>query len=188
QWYLPHLERLHEDAMVRAGDIAQLVQLAGGYASRERFITELTLDPPEATSDRPGPPLLDEDYLILSTIHSAKGQEWNAVSVLNVVDGCMPADVVQGAQELEEERRLLYVAMTRAKDHLHLLVPQRFHVTQQTPMGDRHLYAGRTRFIPERDLGGYERLVWPPPPPQPNFVPPPQAVMDLRARLRANWR
>lgn len=188
QWYLPHLERLHEDAMVRAGDIAQLVQLAAGYASRERFITELTLDPPEATSDRPGPPLLDEDYLILSTIHSAKGQEWPAVSVLNVVDGCMPADMVRGAHELEEERRLLYVAMTRAKDHLHLLVPQRFHVTQQTPLGDRHLYAGRTRFISQTDLGGYDCITWPPPPPQPVFVLPPPSVMDLRARLRAAWR
>lgn len=188
QWYQPHLERLHEDAMVRAGDIAQLVQLAAGYATRERFITELTLDPPEATSDRPGPPLLDEDYLILSTIHSAKGQEWNAVSVLNVVDGCMPADVVQGAHELEEERRLLYVAMTRARDHLHLVQPQRFHVTQQTPRGDRHMYAGRTRFIPDADLGGYERVTWPVPPPQPVFVPAPPAVMDLRERLRKAWR
>jgi DNA helicase-2/ATP-dependent DNA helicase PcrA len=106
-WYLPHLERLHDDAGVRRGDVEQLARLAAGYASRERFLTELTLDPPEATSDRAGPPLLDEDYLILSTIHSAKGQEWTSVHVLNVVDGCLPADVVQGAQELEEERRLL---------------------------------------------------------------------------------
>ncbi|MDI3382151.1 ATP-dependent helicase [Xenophilus aerolatus] len=187
-WYLPHLDRLHDDALVRRGDIEQLAQLAAGYASRERFITELTLDPPEATSDRPGPPLLDEDYLILSTIHSAKGQEWNAVHVLNVVDGCMPADVVQGTHELEEERRLLYVAMTRAKDHLHLMVPQRFYVTQQSARGDRHMYAGRTRFLPESDLHGFERVTWPPPPPQPAFVPPPAAVMDLRARLRASWR
>ncbi|MDQ7956045.1 MAG: ATP-dependent helicase [Pseudomonadota bacterium] len=187
-WYLPHLERLHDDALVRRGDIEQLVQLAAGYASRERFITELTLDPPESTSDRPGPPLLDEDYLILSTIHSAKGQEWNAVHVLNVVDGCLPADVAQGTHELEEERRLLYVAMTRARDHLHLLVPQRFYVTQQSARGDRHMYAGRTRFLPESDLHGFERVTWPPPPPQPAFVPPPAAVMDLRARLRANWR
>jgi len=187
-WYLPHLERLFDDATVRRGDIEQLAQLAAGYASRERFVTELTLDPPEATSDRPGPPLLDEDFLILSTIHSAKGQEWNAVYLLNAVDGCMPADVVQGAHELEEERRLLYVAMTRARDHLHLVMPQRFHVTQQTPRGDRHLYAARTRFIPETDLGRYERLTWPPPPPQPAFVPPPPAVIDLRSRLRAAWR
>ena len=141
-----------------------------------------------SSRDRPGPPLLDEDYLILSTIHSAKGQEWNAVHVLNVVDGCLPADVAQGTHELEEERRLLYVAMTRARDHLHLLVPQRFYVTQQSARGDRHMYAGRTRFLPESDLHGFERVTWPPPPPQPAFVPPPAAVMDLRARLRANWR
>ena len=72
-------------------------------------------------------PLLDEDYLILSTIHSAKGQEWKSVFVLNVVDGCIPSDLATGTDaEIEEERRLLYVAMTRAKDHLHLIVPQRF--------------------------------------------------------------
>jgi DNA helicase-2/ATP-dependent DNA helicase PcrA len=149
-WYLPHLERLYDDTSgVRRADVEQLARLAAGYGSRERFLTELTLDPPEATSDRAGPPLLDEDYLILSTIHSAKGQEWNSVHVLNVVDGCMPADVAQGAHELEEERRLLYVAMTRAKDHLHLLVPQRFYIPQQAARGDRHLYANRTRFITE---------------------------------------
>jgi DNA helicase-2/ATP-dependent DNA helicase PcrA len=68
-WYLPHLERLHDDAQVRSADLAQLSQLASGYGSRESFLAEITLDPPEATSDRAGPPLLDEDYLILSTIH-----------------------------------------------------------------------------------------------------------------------
>ncbi len=73
-------------------------------------------------------PLLDEDYLILSTIHSAKGQEWTSVFVLNVVDGCIPSDLATGsAAEIEEERRLLYVAMTRAKDDLDLMVPQRFY-------------------------------------------------------------
>ena len=184
-WYLPHLERLHDDASLRRGDLEQLARLASGYASRERFLTELTLDPPEATSDRPGPPLLDEDYLILSTIHSAKGQEWTSVHVLNAVDGCIPADVAQGAHELEEERRLLYVAMTRARDHLHVLVPQRFYVTQQAARGDRHLYAGRTRFIADADLAGFEQVTWPPPPEQPRFVAPPQAVIDLRSRLRA---
>jgi DNA helicase-2/ATP-dependent DNA helicase PcrA len=116
-WYLPHLERLYDDAPVRAADLDQLVQLAGGYGSRESFLTELTLDPPDATSDRAGPPLLDEDYLILSTIHSAKGQEWKSVHVLNVVDGCIPSDMATGsADDIEEERRLLYVAMTRAKE------------------------------------------------------------------------
>ncbi len=187
-WYLPHLERLHDYAGVRRGDVEQLARLAAGYGSRERFLTELTLDPPEATSDRPGPPLLDEDYLILSTIHSAKGQEWTSVHVLNVVDGCLPADVAQGAQELEEERRLLYVAMTRARDHLHLLVPQRFYVTQQAARGDRHLYASRTRFITEADAARFEQVTWPPRPERPPAVPPPAAVIDLRSRLRAAWR
>jgi DNA helicase-2/ATP-dependent DNA helicase PcrA len=126
-WYEPHLERIHEDAEVRRADLIQLEQIAGGYASRERFLTELTLDLPDATSDQAGVPVLDEDYLILSTIHLSKGQEWKSVYVLNVVDGCMPSDLGAGTSaELEEERRLLYVAMTRAKDDLHLVVPQRF--------------------------------------------------------------
>ena len=69
--------------------------------------------------------------------------------VLNVVDGCIPSDIATGsAAEIEEERRLLYVAMTRAKHHLELVVPQRFYVTQQHGMGDRHVYAARTRFMP----------------------------------------
>ena len=106
----------------------QLEQIASTYPTRERFLTELTLDPPDATSDEAGVPLLDEDYLILSTIHSAKGQEWRSVFVLNAVDGCIPSDLGTGSTaEIEEERRLLYVAMTRAKDHLHLILPQRFY-------------------------------------------------------------
>ena len=121
RWYRPQLERLHDDPAPRIADVAHLARLAAGYPSRERFLTELTLDPPAATSDESGPPHRDEDYLILSTIHSAKGQEWSAVTVLNVVDGCMPSDMATGsAAEIEEERRLLYVAMTRARHHLHL--------------------------------------------------------------------
>jgi DNA helicase-2/ATP-dependent DNA helicase PcrA len=92
-WYQPHLERIHEDAEIRRADLIQLEQIASGYPSRERFLTELTLDPPDATSDQAGVPLLDEDYLILSTIHSAKGQEWKSVFVLNVVDACIPSDL-----------------------------------------------------------------------------------------------
>ena len=118
----------------------------------QAFLTDLTLDPPSATSDEAGAPLLDEDYLILSTIHSAKGQEWKAVYVLNVVDGCIPSDMATGsAEEIEEERRLLYVAMTRAKDTLVLVVPHRFYVHNQAKRGDGHVYAARTRFIPAAD-------------------------------------
>ena len=161
-WYEPHLDRIHDDANTRRADLIQLEQIAGGYPSRERFLTELTLDPPDATSDQAGVPLLDEDYLILSTIHSAKGQEWKSVFVLNVVDGCMPSDLGAGTSaEIEEERRLLYVAMTRAKDDLHLIVPQRFFTHGQSARGDRHVYASRTRFIPDRLLGLFERTTWP---------------------------
>ncbi len=149
RWYDPHLDRLHEDAAVRREDLLQLEQIAGGYQTRRHFLTELTLDPPDATSDRAGPPSRDDDYLILSTIHSAKGQEWKSVFLLNTVDGCLPSDLATGTPaELEEERRLLYVAMTRARDDLHLVVPQRFFTHSQAHLGDRHVYASRTRFIP----------------------------------------
>jgi DNA helicase-2/ATP-dependent DNA helicase PcrA len=103
RWYRPHLERLHEDAQVRAADLLQLARLAHGYPDRERFLAELTLDPPAATSDEASQPDLDEDYLVLSTIHSAKGQEWVAVYLLNVIDGCIPSDMATGtADEIEE--------------------------------------------------------------------------------------
>jgi superfamily I DNA/RNA helicase len=159
RWYGAQLERLYDDARVRRADLDQLVRIAAGYGSRERFLTELTLDPPDATSDESGAPHRDEDYMILSTIHSAKGQEWKAVYVLNVVDGCVPSDMSTGtAEEIEEERRLLYVAMTRAKERLQLIVPQRFYVHQQTGMGDRHVYGSRTRYITNAMLPLFDHL------------------------------
>ena len=162
RWYAPHLERRYEDAKIRQADLLQLAQIASTYSNRQRFLTELTLDPPSATSDEAGIPLLDEDYVILSTIHSAKGQEWKSVFVLNCVDGCIPSDLAVGSTpEIEEERRLLYVAMTRAKDHLHLIVPQRFFAHQQRANGDRHMYAVRTRFIPENTIRHFEQCAWP---------------------------
>jgi DNA helicase-2/ATP-dependent DNA helicase PcrA len=189
-WYTPHLERIHEDAEVRLGDLLQLEQIATGYPSRERFLTELTLDPPDATSDRSGPPLRDEDYLILSTIHSAKGQEWKSVYALNVVDGCMPSDLGAGTTaELEEERRLLYVAMTRAKDDLHLIVPQRFFVHGQHSRGDRHLYASRSRFISRDLLQLFEHRTWPMASGEPaKTVSGQSPQLDIRERMRGMWR
>ena len=188
-WYEPHLDRIHEDSDVRRSDLIQLEQIAAGYASRERFLTELTLDPPDATSDRAGVPLLDEDYLILSTIHSAKGQEWKSVYVLNVVDGCMPSDLGAGTSaELGEERRLLYVAMTRAKDDLHLIVPQRFFVHGQKAKGDRHMYASRTRFIPEKLLPMFERTTWPKTSAAASASTGRTAQIDIRAKMRGMWR
>jgi DNA helicase II / ATP-dependent DNA helicase PcrA len=189
-WYSPHLQRLYDDARVRDADLQQLQQVAAGHASRERFITDLTLDPPEASSDEAGPPLRDEDYLILSTIHSAKGQEWNAVHVLNVVDGCMPADMATGrAAEIEEERRLLYVAMARARDDLTLWAPQRFHITQQRNQGGRHLYALRSRFIPPPLLHHFE-VSTTHAEPKAGDLPsalPPAAYFDMATALRGNW-
>ncbi len=189
-WYEPLLEAAYEDATVRQADIAQLEQIAAGYPSREKFLTELTLDPPDATSDQSGVPHLDEDYLILSTIHSAKGQEWKSVHVLNVVDGCIPSDLGTGStHELEEERRLLYVAMTRAKDELHLLVPQRFFVTQQTQYGDRHIYAQRTRFIPKTMRVLFDDVLWPPvEPARVVGISPAPVRMDIGAQMRGMWQ
>ncbi|MCB1930888.1 MAG: ATP-dependent helicase [Candidatus Accumulibacter sp.] len=190
RWYDTQLERLHEDALMRQADIEQLARLAAGYTSAERFLTELTLDPPSASSEQAGTPLLDEDYLILSTIHSAKGQEWTAVSVLNAVDGCIPSDMATGSTaEIEEERRLLYVAMTRAREHLEIIVPQRFYVSHQPGFGDRHVYAGRTRFIPNALLPCFEQLSWPPPADVAAANPEArQQVLDLAARMRAMWQ
>ena len=189
-WYEPHLDRIHEDGTTRRADLIQLEQIAAGYPSRERFLTELTLDPPDATSDQAGVPLLDEDYLILSTIHSAKGQEWKSVYVLNVVDGCMPSDLGTGTSaELEEERRMLYVAMTRAKDELHLMVPQRFFTHGQNPQGDRHVYASRTRFIPDRLLHLFDRTSWPMANAETTSRAATQGVrFDVGARMRGMWR
>ncbi len=189
RWYEPHLDRIHEDALTRRADLIQLESIAAGYPSRERFLTELTLDPPDATSDQSGVPLLDDDYLILSTIHSAKGQEWKSVYVLNVVDGCMPSDLGTGTSaEIEEERRLLYVAMTRAKDDLHLMVPQRFFTHGQQSNGDRHVYASRTRFIPEALLHLFERTSWPRAGSETARSAMPNVRFDINARMRSVWR
>jgi ATP-dependent DNA helicase UvrD/PcrA len=188
RWYEPHLQRLYDAPQVRLADLEQLEQLAAGQATRERFLSDLTLDPPDGIGDQAGEPHLDEDYLILSTIHSAKGQEWDVVYVLNAVDGCIPSDMATGTpQEIEEERRLLYVAMTRARDFLYLLQPHRFY-TRGRPDGDHHVYAPKTRFIPGglspfferqarrgREVGeGLERA--------------PVAGVDVQARLREMWR
>ena len=191
RWYAPHLERRYEDARMREADLLQLAQIASTYPNRQRFLTELTLDPPSATSGDAGVPLLDDDYLILSTIHSAKGQEWRSVFILNCVDGCIPSDLAAGSTpEIEEERRLLYVAMTRAKDHLQIIVPQRFYATQQRGNGDRHMYAVRTRFIPDRITKHFEQCAWPLAARELGSIPksPSKQPVDIAARVKSKWR
>jgi len=189
-WYQPHLERLYEQVHSRLGDLDQLEQLAGQYPSRERFITELTLDPPHATGDLSGRPVLDEDYLVLSTVHSAKGMEWDTVYVLNVVDGSFPSEFATGRAELiDEERRLLYVAMTRARNELQLCVPLKFPLAQQPKSGDAHVFGGRSRFMTEKVLKAMEPAVF-------QAAQLGQAApladgrattLDVSARLKAMW-
>jgi DNA helicase-2/ATP-dependent DNA helicase PcrA len=188
-WYEPQLERLYEAAQARRGDLEQLERLAVQYPTREAFVTDLTLDPPQASGDLAGDPLLDEDYLVLSTVHSAKGQEWEAVHVLNVTDGSFPSEFAAGRPELlEEERRLLYVAMTRAKQELHLIAPVRFYVTQQSRTGDKYVHGTRSRFLTDAVLARFERAAWPA---QPAGIVAQGAAsgarIDVAAQLRKLW-
>ncbi len=158
-WYKPQLERIYDAAFTRIGDLDQLDQLSVQHPSRERFLTELTLDPPLASSDQSAGASKDEDYVILSTIHSAKGQEWDIVYVLNVSDGNFPSEFATGKPEMiEEERRLLYVAMTRARNELHLCAPLKFAVTQQPKHGDAHVYGAKSRFMSDKVLDTMEKV------------------------------
>jgi DNA helicase II / ATP-dependent DNA helicase PcrA len=155
-FYEPVFKSRYENPGVRLRDLEQLEQIAARYKSRSRFITDLTLDPPTATSDLAQAPYLDEDYLILSTIHSAKGCEWDAVYIIHAADGFIPSDMSLGDEEgLEEERRLFYVAMTRAKDDLYVFFPLRYY-RHRTGTSDLHQYAQLTRFVPPAIRGLFE--------------------------------
>ena len=146
----PVLARRYDASAARLHDLDQLAALAAGYETRQRFLAELTLDPPSSTGDLAGPPLLDEDWLVLSTIHSAKGLEWSVVHVIHAADGMIPSDMATGDDdEIEEERRLLYVAMTRARDALHVYRPMRYY---RRPKGDPHSYSQLSRFLEPPDV------------------------------------
>jgi DNA helicase-2/ATP-dependent DNA helicase PcrA len=148
----PVIARKYDAPGPRASDLEQLALLARGYESRGRFLAELTLDPPASTADLAGPPHLDDDYLILSTIHSAKGLEWDVVHVIHTSDGNIPSDMALGGDdELEEERRLLYVALTRARDVVTVSFPQRYY-RRQKPRDDVHMYGVVSRFLEPDDV------------------------------------
>ena len=145
----PLIERRYESAEMRLRDLSALAAVAGSYRSRSRMTAELTLDPPASTGDLAGDPLLDEDYVTLSTVHSAKGGEWRAVHLIHAADGAFPSDMATGSTAgIEEERRLFYVALTRAREHLRIYAPLRFHHGGPFGRGDRHSYGPRTRFLP----------------------------------------
>jgi DNA helicase-2/ATP-dependent DNA helicase PcrA len=157
-FYTPILERRYDQAPIRARDIEQLEQIAGTFTSRQQMLAELTLDPPASTQDLAGPPLREEDYLILSTIHSAKGCEWDCVYVIHAADGNIPSDMsTETSEQIEEERRLFYVALTRAKDWLEVVFPLRYYAKKWST-GDRHSYAQLTRFLPDSVTLLFDRI------------------------------
>ncbi len=158
KFYEPVLMKVYENPEPRRRDLEQLEHIAGKYRSRRKFLTDLTLDPPNSTADFAGPPRLDEDWVTLSTIHSAKGCEWDVVYLIHATDGILPSDLTTGdAEQIEEERRLLYVACTRAKDWLYVLFPLRYYHRKHF-LGDAHGYAQLTRFIPPEIAQFFERV------------------------------
>ena len=155
--YAPLLERRYDNVQARLRDLEQIEALAARSQTRSQFLADLVLDPPSYTQELAGPPLLDEDYLILSTMHSAKGLEFDVVYVIHAADGNIPSDMATGsAAEIEEERRLLYVACTRAREQLYVSHPLRYY-TQPWAKADTHGYAQRSRFLTRAVLAHFER-------------------------------
>lgn len=188
EWFEPHLERIYDSAHVRLGDLIQLERLAQQFATRDQFLAELALDPPAVTGDLSGTPYLDEDYLILSTVHSAKGQEWDAVYILNVADGNFPSEFSTGrSDQIEEERRLLYVAMTRAKNDLHLIAPLKYYVANQPKNGDRHVYGARSRFLTRAVMAKLDAITWPDEHEQAGAPASSNARVNVARKLRGMW-
>ena len=143
----PWGRRRYDNPEPRLADLAEVEAAAARYPTRTALLTDLVLDPPQATGDLAGPPGLDDDWLTLSTVHSAKGGEWDVVHVIHAADGCFPSDMATGlVEELEEERRLFYVACTRARNVLEISWPLRYHHNRQHPT-DRHGWAQLSRLI-----------------------------------------
>jgi DNA helicase-2/ATP-dependent DNA helicase PcrA len=187
EFYAPILEKRFDQADIRKRDLEQMEQISGNFKSRTEMLAELTLDPPASTQDLAGPPLVEEDYLILSTIHSAKGCEWDAVYVIHAADGNMPSDMATGSDEtIEEERRLFYVALTRAKDFLEVVLPLKYYVKGRG-LSDRHSYSQITRFIPDSIMHRFERLKLEP---QKLAIDPAKAQANgdaIRAKISTLW-
>jgi DNA helicase-2/ATP-dependent DNA helicase PcrA len=145
-FYSPLLEEKYDQPEPRLRDLEQLEQVALRFSSRQEWLADFALDPPSSTEDFAGEPLLDEDYLILSTIHSAKGLEWRAVYTIHAADGNIPSDMSTGKPEqIEEERRLFYVALTRARDHLYICWPLRYYHAHRGPKASQYGFAQPNR-------------------------------------------
>ncbi len=161
-WYQPVLENNYDNPFERYGDIEQLAQISQQSPSRERFLSELVLDPPSKSGALCEDVYEDDDFLILSTIHSAKGQEWHDVYILNVADGNFPNEyAVKNPKAMEEERRLFYVAITRAQQNLHLIQPLKYWIPEQQRFGGQHVYGAKSRFLTESVNQTLEQVAYP---------------------------
>lgn len=168
RWLDPVLTRRYDHPQARLADLDHLTELAGPGQGRAEFLAGLVLDPPSSTADLAGPPSLDDDWLVLSTVHSAKGGEWDVVHVIHASDGMFPSDLATGdAEGIAEERRLFYVAVTRARRALEVNVPLRYHHhrpgRRRGPRADRHSYAQASRFLSPavKDLADLESTTLP---------------------------
>jgi len=178
RFYEPHVEKLYDYPRARVRDLESLEQIASGYRSRRSFLADLQLDPPNSTGDLAGAPHKDDDWLVLSTIHSAKGCEWDAVYLIHAADGFLPSDLSTGSRdEIEEELRLTYVALTRAKTHLTVIWPLRYHYRRRE-LADAHGYAQLCRFFTEDVRATMEQ----------SAAPPLQPVADLETKIEGDHR
>jgi len=196
-FYDPLLPKVYDNPFVRTRDLISLEQVASGYTSRRQFLVDLQLDPPTSTADLAGAPYRDEDWLVLSTIHSAKGCEWDAVYLIHAADGFLPSDLATGSEEeIEEERRLTYVAMTRAKDYLYITWPLRYY-HKWYALSDRHTYAQPCRFFTPDVLRTVEQTTAGAAPPseerqgsdetRSGAEPPFDVELDIAERVRRMW-
>ena len=152
----PLLTLRYPDHAARVTDLDRLVSAAANSPTLADYVTNLTLDPPASTSDLAGPPHLDEDYLVLSTVHSAKGLEWDCVHVIHVIDGSFPSDMALSTDNgLIEEQRLFYVAATRARDELSIYTPLRMPHHRRAH-DDKHSYAPASRFLDDVALAAMD--------------------------------
>lgn len=187
QFYEPVFRDIYDHAEVRIRDLEQLAAMAVSFGTREEFLSDVTLDPPSGTSDWAGAPVKDEDWLTLSTIHSAKGCEWDVVFLIHATDGVIPSDLTTGnAVEIEEERRLLYVALTRARNWLYVCFPLRYYADKHV-LGDRHSYAQLTRFIPNDVRALFEQVTLTLPKPPSEGRGGAKVETDARAKIRGLW-
>jgi DNA helicase-2/ATP-dependent DNA helicase PcrA len=159
------LRERYPDAGIRIADLQRLADAAASRPSLHDALAEMALDPPGSASDLAGPPRMDEDFVIISTIHSAKGLEWPVVHLPHLVDGAVPSDMALSSRAgLDEERRLFYVAVTRARDQLFLYAPLRLHIHRMAG-DDRHGYGQLSRFLDSKALAACETTDATPPEP-----------------------